>query len=251
MNAQHSGSADPNPFMYLEHHASGSPFANYPAAPRTSHQQIQPMAPVNLDVRPETMSFWTEQELYQWMANIFRPLVGIVGRIVREQLYLQEQPKVKFDMYPVRADDVTGVPMMVPQSMSRAPMFQITLPAPGGTRADLKKVRDALIDEFATHPNAWHRQAGFVFRIPRQLRVGASAAARRSWVPPSCVYRYSRTARRYVAQYLTPILEDLRELDAAFVHGDDSDDDQDALVNEMWRDVRSRSYFACYQDPSR
>ncbi|KAI1660825.1 hypothetical protein F4813DRAFT_348458 [Daldinia decipiens] len=236
--------------MYLQHHASGSPFANYPAAPRTGHRQIGPMAPVNLDERPETVSFWTEQELYQRMADIFRPLVGIVGRIVREQLYLQEQPKVKFDMYPVRADDVTGVPLMVPHSMSRGPMFQITLPAPGGTRADLKKVRDALKNEFAVHANAWHRQAGFVFRISRRHRVGACAAAKRSWVPPSCVYRYSRTERCYVAQYLSPILEDLQELDAAFVHGDDSDDDQDALVNDMWRDVRSRSYFGYYQDPS-
>ncbi|KAF3067476.1 hypothetical protein GL218_08658 [Daldinia childiae] len=236
--------------MYLQHHAPGSPFANIPAAPRVSRRHTEPMAQVNLDERPETLSFWTEQELYQRMTDTFRPLVGIIGRIVQEQLHLQEQPKVKFDMYPVRADDVTGMPLIVPHSMSRGPMFQITLPAPGGTRAELERVRDALIDEFATHPNAWHRQAGFVFRISRRFRVGACAAAKRSWVPPSCVYRYSRTERRYVAQYLSPILEDIRELDAAFVHGDDSDDDQDALVNDMWRDVRRRSYFACNQDPS-
>ncbi|KAI0111939.1 hypothetical protein F4814DRAFT_460938 [Daldinia grandis] len=240
----------PNPFLYLDRHVPGSPFASYPAPPNPGHRRVAPTAPVDLSERPETVSFWTERELSQRMSDIFRPLVGVVGRITREELRLGEQPKVKFDMYPVRADTLTGAPLIAPQSSSRAPMFQITLPMPGATRGHLEDVRNALHDEFATHPNAWHRQAGLVFRIPRRLRAGAYAGAQRSWVPPSCVYRYSRSRQCYVAQYLSPALEDVRKLDAAFVHGDDSDDDQDALVNEMWSDVRRQSYFACYQDPN-
>ncbi|KAI1476366.1 hypothetical protein F4774DRAFT_428105 [Daldinia eschscholtzii] len=268
------GHADTNPFIHLAHHSSRSAFSNYMAGQRaghqhaaghphatsyqqvpgqrqgTNHQHTDPTSreEADLNERPEHTYFWTERDLFHWMSRIYRPLAGVVGRIVQEELHLHEQPKVKFEMYPVRVDEYTGAPSMVPQSMSRGPMYQITLPAPGGTTADLEKARDALKDEFGVQPNAWHRLAGFVFRISRRDRAGACASAKRSWVPPQCVYRFSRTQRCYVAQRVVPALDDIRELDNTFDHGDDSDDDQEALVSEMWSDVRSRSWFAQNQD---
>ncbi|KAI8957232.1 hypothetical protein F5Y11DRAFT_364052 [Daldinia sp. FL1419] len=233
-------SAAPNPFLYLQQFAPQAPYANPPAPRRTGHQNTASTASVNLNERPENASFINEHELNRWMTGAFRPLVGVVGRIVQEELELREQPKVKFQMYPVKADSTTGEPEMAPHSTSRAPMFQVTLPAPGRSRADLQKVRDVLFDELAMHTNAWHRQAGLVFRISRRHRVGSSAHAKRYWVPPSCVYRFSRGEQCYVANPLSPALDDVRRLDASFTHGDDSDDDQDVLVEDMWRDVRAQ-----------
>ncbi|KAI1807160.1 hypothetical protein F4811DRAFT_567029 [Daldinia bambusicola] len=272
------GNAHVNPFIYLAHHSPRSAFTNYTAGQRGGHQHPpgyhQPASyqypigypqapssqqdtssqPSNLDERPEDMYFFTEQDLFRWMSDIYRPLAGVIGRIVQKELNLEERPKVKFELYPIRVDDYTEEPGIVPLTMSRGPMYQITLPVPSGSASasggssrsvdDLKRVRDALRDEFGVHPNAWHKLAGFVFRISRRDRAGANAAAKRSWVPPTCVYRFSRTQRCYVARHVTPALDDIKELENTFRHGDDSDDDQDDLVNEMWSDVRRRSYFA-------
>ncbi|KAI1470422.1 uncharacterized protein F4812DRAFT_456430 [Daldinia caldariorum] len=257
------GNAHTNPFVYLAHHSPRSAFTNYMAGHRGGHQQPAgyrqtpgpqqgagpqppiPTAQPNLNERPDDMYFWTEQDLIRWMSDIYRPLAGVIGRIVQKELRLGEQPKVKFELYPVRVDDYTGEPDMVPQTMSRGPIYQITLPAASGrTVADLERVRDALRDELGVQPNPWHKMVGFVFRISRRGRAGEHAAAKRSWVPPTCVYRFSRTQRCYVARHVTPALDGIKELENTFDHGDDSDDDQDDLVNEMWSDVRRRSYFA-------
>lgn len=119
-------------------------------------------------------------------------------------------------------------------------MFQITVPSAAITDLDsLQRVVDELKDEFAVSPNAWYRHAGFMFRTRRNTR----ARRRRYWAPPSIVYRFDRTLQEYVVRYVEPALEDIREVIGADGFGDETEDDQSDLVNDMWDDVRTASYF--------
>ncbi|KAI1107002.1 hypothetical protein F4804DRAFT_299028 [Jackrogersella minutella] len=92
-------------------------------------------------------------------------------------------------------------------------------------------------------PNAWYRQAGFVFRISRRSQMHPR---RRFWVPPSCVYKFSRTHQWYRALFIEPAIENVEELVSRHDYGDVTEDDQSALVDDMWEDVRERNRYPVF-----
>ncbi|KAI2636914.1 hypothetical protein GGS26DRAFT_604031 [Hypomontagnella submonticulosa] len=217
------------------------PAEPWPRRNRHGHSRL-PMIDVDLRVRPEHVTFPSRNEMAQYMVSVFRPQVGVVARIVREILELPHRPRVHFGLSPVRVDNSTGgEPVLRPHHTSmRGPMFQITVPSAAITDLDsLQRVVDELKDEFAVSPNAWYRHAGFMFRTRRNTR----ARRRRYWAPPSIVYRFDRTLQEYVVRYVEPALEDIREVIGADGFGDETEDDQSDLVNDMWDDVRTASYF--------
>lgn len=67
-----------------------------------------PITPVDLSEHPRDVIFATEETLLQRLVSTYRPLVGVVGRVVTEKLRLRQRPGVKFDMYAVRVNAVTG-----------------------------------------------------------------------------------------------------------------------------------------------
>ncbi|KAI1412158.1 hypothetical protein F5Y13DRAFT_190517 [Hypoxylon sp. FL1857] len=199
--------------------------------------------PVNLRERPENVVFPSQHELYARMVSTFRPLVGIVGRIIKDELRLRERPRVKFDMYPVRTNERAQDPVVDPQSSSRAPVFQITLPSSRVTPDQLQEASDYLKDHLVTaYPNAWYRQAGYVFRFSRRAWTEDRRSRRTFWVPPTCIWRFSRSRQCYLARFIELAIEDVEELAVEEDFRDESDSDQSALFNDMWADVRSTPY---------
>ncbi|KAI1208309.1 uncharacterized protein F4807DRAFT_430793 [Annulohypoxylon truncatum] len=166
-------------------------------------------------------------------------MVGVVGRRVRDHLGLEEQPPVKFDMYPVQVDERGRSPAIRWRTLSRAPVYCVTLPRAGTNEAVLQDLADALKDTLASYPNPWYRQAGYVFRVSRS----AAGQRRRFWVPPLCVYKYSRSREAYRALFIEVSEERVEEVDGFHDYGDTSEDDQGALVDEMWEDVRMRNAY--------
>ncbi|XDG09141.1 hypothetical protein ABKA04_008756 [Annulohypoxylon sp. FPYF3050] len=194
--------------------------------------------PIQLHQRPEHQTFRSEAELRSRLTPIFRSMVGVIGRLVQNHLALPTQPRVKFDLYPVQVDASGSSPAIRWRTLSRAPIYTITLPVLGTTERQLQDVSDALKDTLAGYPNPWYRQAGYVFRISRGARLDFGDERVRVWVPPLCVYRYSRSGGTYRALFIEVSEEMVEEVDGFHDYGDTSEDDQEQLVNEMWEDVR-------------
>ncbi|KAI1089630.1 hypothetical protein F5B19DRAFT_504490 [Rostrohypoxylon terebratum] len=203
--------------------------------------------PIPLHSRPEHHTFLSEAELRQRLTPLYRPLVGVIGRLVQTHLSLPTQPRVKFDLYPVQVLSASASASPPPsirwRTLSRAPIYSITLPGPvAPSPRHLQALSDALRDALAGYPNAWYRQAGFVFRTSRRAPLLPRGRERvRFWVPPLCVYRYSRRGGVYEALFVEVSEEAVEEVDAFHDYGDTSEDDQEALVDEMWADVRMRN----------
>ncbi|KAI1775265.1 hypothetical protein F4818DRAFT_451643 [Hypoxylon cercidicola] len=214
-----------------------------PRPPRLTHRTPPdiPITPINLSERPRDVIFATEEALLQRMVSTYRPLVGVVGREVREQLGLREQPSVKFDTYAVRINPATGGVMIVPHAPGRAPIFRITLPR-GFPHRELQGAADALRGTMNTYDNPWHRHAGYVFRVSRRVRRRRGRDHIRYWLPPSIVYRLSMGPNDrgtcYRAKIRSPAPSQIQELAHTQVYDDESGDDQEMLVNEMWRSVQ-------------
>ncbi|KAL7627408.1 hypothetical protein AAE478_001601 [Parahypoxylon ruwenzoriense] len=156
-------------------------------------------------------------------------------------------------------------------------------PAPRGagtavaeaTRRQLDGVTNELREYLAGCGNAWYRQPGFVFRVAgtgQESRVATLAGSgstseemdrarrrrrrrerRRYWVPPTCVYvpwftvgsGAGEQGRDYHVVYVELARDDVRGVESELSFGgDEGEDDQDTLVDDMWRDVRraSREY---------
>ncbi|XXG99206.1 Arp complex subunit [Hypoxylon texense] len=204
-----------------------------------------PVAPVDLSDNPRHMTFETEEVLLQHMVSIYRPLVGVVGRVITEQLALRHRPAVKFDMYAVRVNSVTGGIMIEPYASSRAPIFRITLRACTFSYEDLQCAVDTLRRYMGTYDNAWYRRAGYLFRLSRRSRARGEERERdrvRYWLPPACVWNPVRRPTRggYRARIRSPAPARVQELAHTQVVCDEEsgdDRDQDWLVDGMWRSV--------------
>ncbi|KAI1379397.1 hypothetical protein F4677DRAFT_464736 [Hypoxylon crocopeplum] len=222
--------------------------STHPSMPSASSTRPRkPTTNVGLEERPENATFRDQEELYRRLVSIFRPMVGVVARAVQTGLSLGDQPKVKFELYPLRLSQSKGKPVFELHSATLGPIFQVTLPSPGATEKQLEDVCDALRDQFARSENPWHRQAGYMFRISRRgLERGERRARRRYWTAPSCLYGMSAPGQRYVAQFVTLALEEIRE----FKHDyrDESDDDQTDLIDDMWADVREKCSSGFMED---
>ncbi|KAI2473059.1 hypothetical protein F4781DRAFT_443380 [Annulohypoxylon bovei var. microspora] len=244
----HHEPSSPQVLRPFPHHPRWLPNMR-PHSPRHDHRQ-PPMpvitTPIDLQERPEHTTFGSEAELRARLTGVFRPAVGVVGRRVQEHLGLAEQPQVKFDLYPVQVDERGQSPALRWRTLSRGPVFAVTLPGGGTPSARLQDVSDALRDALAAYPNAWYRQAGYVFRESRRARRDPGEPRRRFWVPPACVYKFSRTRQCYYALFVEVAEENVSELDAFHDYGDTSEDDQGALVNEMWEDVRIRNSMGLF-----
>ncbi|KAI1456011.1 hypothetical protein F4805DRAFT_434341 [Annulohypoxylon moriforme] len=231
------------PFNHLPHW----PDDIAPVSSRINHRPfLVPInqTPISLDERPETQFFRNEPELRFRLTPLFRPMVGVVGRTVQDQLSLPEQPQVKFDFYPVQVDERGRNPLIRWRTLSRAPVYCITLPHARNSESRLQEVADALKDTLMNYANPWYRQAGYVFRISRSAPLAQGQTRRRRlWVPPLCVYKYSRSREVYEALFVEVSEERLEEVDSFHDYGDTSEDDQGALVDEMWAEVRARSAF--------
>ncbi|KAI0888637.1 uncharacterized protein GGS22DRAFT_184216 [Annulohypoxylon maeteangense] len=230
------------PFPHLPHW----PPNEIPISARTNTHP--PSAPLNPDpiplmLRPETMTFHSEPELRIRLTSVFRPMVGVLGRQVQERLGLAEQPHVKFDLYPVQVDEQGRSPAIRWRTLSRAPVYCVTLPHAGVSEERLQEVSDALKEILADYPNAWYRQAGYVFRISRSAVLGEGEVRKRFWVPPMCVYKFFRSEGVYRALFIEVSEEAVEEVDGFHDYGDTSEDDQAALVDEMWADVRRRNAY--------
>lgn len=178
--------------------------------------------------------------MYQRMASTFRPLVGVVGRVVASHLGLRTPPLVKLDLYPVRVNNVTQGVMILPHATSRAPVFRITLPVHGVTGQELQSVCEVLRDTMEGYDNSWYRLAGFDFRVSRRARQGQynNSPRKRYWMEPGLVYRLNRRLRYYSPKQKYPAPDQVLEIGPGQWYGDQSDDDQDELVDDMWNDVR-------------
>ncbi|KAI1386202.1 uncharacterized protein F4822DRAFT_444690 [Hypoxylon trugodes] len=209
-----------------------------PAAPRA----LTPILPVDLFERPEALTFRTREDLQTRLVSTFRPLVGVLGGIVKRHLNLKNQPKVKFDMYPILLNDTRPILAKRSQTWDRGPIFQFTIPRSRMRPQTLQDVSDALKDEAYNHANPWYRQAGFVFRVSTRGGNRREGPLRRIryWVPPATIYAFVRRAG-YRAEQVVPIREDLEELEYRQDFGDTSEDDQDALVDDMWDSVRNNN----------
>ncbi|KAI0841029.1 hypothetical protein F5Y06DRAFT_308624 [Hypoxylon sp. FL0890] len=222
---------------------------------RTSSGRLSsiPIMPVDLRVRPENMIFRTQYELYERMVSTFRPLVGVIGRIIKEELRLHEQPRVKFDMYPIRTNGRGQDPVIDRQTSSRAPMFKITLPFWYFDMQELQEASDYLKEFLITeNPNPWYPQAGYIFRFSRRARTEDRRSRRRFWVPPACIWRFSQSQQCYRAQHIEVVIENVEELDLEEGFRDESDGDQSALFNDMWEEIRRTPYYGPYissEDP--
>lgn len=188
---------------------------------------------------PERVRISSEIELKQRFVSTYKPLVGVIGRIVKEQLGLDDNPRVKFDMYPVRMNEELWRPQIRPVTSSRSPVFQITLPHYDFPRNELRRACEALRATLERYHNPWYRLAGFVMRGSRHTQP-PYAVRRRHWLGPLVVYEFSYPELYYRAVILDPEQVEFRMLNPALEYGDYSDDDQEVLVDEMWRDVRRR-----------
>ncbi|KAI1142159.1 hypothetical protein F5Y05DRAFT_369943 [Hypoxylon sp. FL0543] len=202
-----------------------------------------PIVPVDLRVRPENLVFRTQYELYVMMVSTFRPLAGVIGRIMKEELRLREQPRVKFDMYPIRTNGDTRDPVMDRQTASRAPMFKITIPFSHFDEAQLQEATDYLKNHLNTEfANPWHGLAGYVFRFSRRTRTHDVRSRSSFWVPPACVWNFSQNQQCYHAEYVELPIDEVEELEAEGDFRDESDGDQSDLVNDMWEEIRNTPY---------
>ncbi|KAI0152225.1 hypothetical protein F4776DRAFT_600691, partial [Hypoxylon sp. NC0597] len=215
-----------------------------PPRPMESRRLVSiPRLPMNLPERPEDVIFSNRQDLSTAMVRIFRPLVRVIARIMKEELLLWEEPPVKFDMYPMRSGERGPYPVINQAATSRAPMFQITLPFPNFTPNLLQEAVSYLRDYIFTNShNRWYIQPGYIFRFSRQNRTEDRRSRRRFWIRPTCVWKHSRSRQGYRAQKVKPAIQGVDELTNMEGFKDTSDDD-----NEMREEMkRTRPYPGPY-----
>ncbi|KAI0161698.1 hypothetical protein GGR52DRAFT_560826 [Hypoxylon sp. FL1284] len=235
------------PFPARDPSAPASP--RYGSPPGPGHPPYPPPAPappipnkprVNLQEHPRDVTFPTEEALNEHMVDTFRPLCKIVALVVANQLHLAHRPRVKFDMYAVRINEVTGGIKIRPFASSRAPLFRVTLPMRGISEAQIQRASDAIKETLGGYRNEWYRLAGYVFRTSRRASRGPRGGGRSSntnrhhdvdqyWLPPGCVYKLvARKGGRdayYRARVRSPQPRQVLELAHRLVNDEENDDD--------------------------
>ncbi|OTB00045.1 hypothetical protein M426DRAFT_15861 [Hypoxylon sp. CI-4A] len=198
-----------------------------------------PVIPAGNPNDPESLAAaTTPARLQQVLITIFRPLAGVVGQNVMRVLDLQEQPSVKFHALPLRTGYSPGRFMIHGHATTYAAMFKITLTSHDTPVEDLQRACERVRAVLCHHPNYIYQEAGFVFRVSRKAEGGPNRERVVYWSDPPVLYRPNEHRGHYCKSHIK-VREEVCEFQSGLQYADESDDDQEDLIDAMWEDVRA------------